>query len=375
MQHVSRRINIAYVIDNYTPGAGTENQLITLIDGLDRRRYQPYVVNLRSREDGVIYADNCEVMFLGLDSRVWSPAGIRAVVRLARFIREHRVDIVQSFFYESRLVATLAAMLVRRGRLVFCKRNARREHQWICRLLAARSHYCLSNTRCACRIVSECERFDSARIHVIYNGVSLPKDNSGQLTSESLSIPPDAPVVGMVANYRRIKRIDRLLQVVATSRHKTMHCLVVGRGQREEELRQQAQELGIAERVRFFHTIGGIRDVLEMMSVGLFTSESEGLSNALIEYALAARPAVAFDVGGNNEIVVHGLTGYLVRDGDIQQMAAYLDKLLDNHVLRRRLGDNALAMARDRFSVEAMVRQTQAFYDEILAEDPAINEP
>ncbi len=366
MQQKTARINVAYVIDDYTPGSGAENQLITLIDNLNLREFRPHVVNLRPHHPGRVYPTHCHLMFLGVEGRVWSPTGLAGIARLARFIRQKDIDIVQAYFVESRIVATVAARLARRGTLVFCKRNARREQTRLARALAAKSDYCLSNSRCGGDLVTKFEGFPPERIFTVYNGVRLPERIGTCLSRASLGIPDNAPVVTMVANYRKVKRIDRFLQAAARLDNRQAHFMVVGRGRRESELKTLSQELGISERVHFCHTVEGIRWILDMTDIGVLSSESEGLSNALIEYAMAGIPAVAFDVGGNSEVITHGLTGYLVRENDLAKMAGYLDKLLANEPLRQRLGRHAQRMARNKFAVRAMVEKTQAFYRHIL---------
>jgi glycosyltransferase involved in cell wall biosynthesis len=99
----------------------------------------------------------------------------------------------------------------------------------------------------------------------------------------------------------------------------------------------------------------------------VLTSETEGLSNVLIEYAVAGLPAVAFDVGGNPEVIEDGETGYLVKPYDVNELAEKVDLLLSDPDLRRRLGRHASQRAQERFSAESMVRATETFYQEILS--------
>jgi glycosyltransferase involved in cell wall biosynthesis len=103
------------------------------------------------------------------------------------------------------------------------------------------------------------------------------------------------------------------------------------------------------------------------MDVGVLTSESEGLSNVLIEYALAGVPAVAFDIGGNREVIVPDVTGLLIEPFDEEQMTAKIEHLLEHPEQSMKMGAKAVAMSRERFSVDAMVRATERFYEEILA--------
>jgi glycosyltransferase involved in cell wall biosynthesis len=98
----------------------------------------------------------------------------------------------------------------------------------------------------------------------------------------------------------------------------------------------------------------------------VLASDSEGLSNVLIEYALAGIPAVAFDVGGNGEIIAHDRGGFVLPNGDIDLLARKLDQLINDKELAESLGRTAAEVARERYDVKNMVKKTEDFYLKIL---------
>ena len=102
--------------------------------------------------------------------------------------------------------------------------------------------------------------------------------------------------------------------------------------------------------------------MLPAFDVGVLTSQTEGLSNVLIEYALSGIPAVAFNNGGNNEVIADGQTGYLVADADEEAMARKIAYLVENEAAARQLGTAARERAREKFTVKAMVEKTEEFY-------------
>lgn len=360
------KIKIAYVIDNYFPGGGSENQLITLIEHLDRSRFEPYVFNLRPYWSEMIYPSHCPVHFLDI-MRLWSVGGYRAMRRVARFIVDEQIDIVQVYFMESRVLGTLAARKAGNARIVFCRRDMGMNRNWLKRRLAARSDYCIVNADRVRQMVIDVERFPADRIETIYNGLRLPEVGKERITRASLNIPEQVSIVGLIGNYRPVKRIDRFLRIAAAVRDSQAHYLIVGRGPLESELRALAEVLGIADRCHFFCTVDGIRDVLDMLSIGVSTSESEGLSNVLIEYALAGKPAVAFDVGGNSEIVLDEHTGFILPVADEAAMVRRIEQLLASPAMRLEMGAEARRHSTERFDIETMVRKTEAFYERIVA--------
>ncbi|MBD3332540.1 glycosyltransferase [candidate division GN15 bacterium] len=365
MSTPSQKIKIAYVIDNYIPGGGSENQLITLINHLDRTRFEPCVFNMRGHWSQGQYPDNCPVTFLNVN-RLYSPRALGAIQKITQFIRDEQVDIVQVYFVDSRLVGSLAARRARRAKLVYCRRDLGMTHRWLRRRLARMADYCIVNAERVRQMVVDVEQFPADRIEVIYNGVALKPDGSPEITRQSLQIPEGVPIVGVIANYRPVKRLDRFLHVASSLSNKETHFLLIGRGQLEAELRAQAEALGIADRCRFFSTVDHIRDVLDLLTIGVSTSESEGLSNVVIEYALAGKPAVAFDVGGNSEIIDDGRTGYIIPLADEPLMLQRIEYLLANPEARLEMGAEARVYSSEKFDVKTMVHRTESFYERVV---------
>jgi len=101
--------------------------------------------------------------------------------------------------------------------------------------------------------------------------------------------------------------------------------------------------------------------------VAVLCSESEGFSNALIEYMQAGRPIICTDTGGNPELVQNGTNGFLVPVGDANALADCLVKLLSDGVLARKLGDAARETVRSTYSHTRMLNEQMACYDQVLS--------
>jgi glycosyltransferase involved in cell wall biosynthesis len=177
------------------------------------------------------------------------------------------------------------------------------------------------------------------------------------------------PVVGIVANLKPIKKIDVFLRAAARLKSSDSHFIILGWGPLKTELVNLTHKLGLSSRVHFYSTADQAHEVINLFDVGVLTSESEGLSNVLIEYALAGIPAVAFDTGGNNEVVVDGQTGYLVTGLDETALAERIDFLIENRETARKLGAAAQRRACEVFAVKTMIDKTGQFYLEILKRD------
>ena len=95
------------------------------------------------------------------------------------------------------------------------------------------------------------------------------------------------------------------------------------------------------------------------------STHSEGLSMALLEGMMAARPIVASDVTGVRDVIAHRLTGLLVGENDDAAMADAIEELLRDRALAARLGAAARQHALDDFSMRRMAAEYERLVDEM----------
>lgn len=362
------RISIAYLINNLGHGGGTENHLHTLVSHLDSTKFDPIVIALGPRFPDFNLTAPCEIVHLNWSHLVhWR--SFRPFFRLMGILRARRVCILQLFFPDSRVIGVFAALFARVPNVVVARRDCHGAPGWMDRMIllitSQLSDYCLTNSKAGKTLVLQQERFTADRITVIPN--SIVDINQGLLNS-SRNGAASRVVVGMVANLRPVKRIDRFLRMAQDLSEEVDRFQVVGFGWDDQRQKHQnyARELGISEKVDFSFTLTDVASYLRGFAVGVLTSEAEGLSNALIEYAMCGLPAVAFDVGGNGEVILHGRTGFLVPPGREDVLRYYVRLLVHSPELRERMGNRARERALSEFSIDRMIRQTETFYQEIV---------
>lgn len=362
------KIPVAYFLDRYGKGGGTENQLAILLNHLDRNRFTSHLISLRPAEVSSSIDVDCSTYFLNVN-RLASFRALVGLFKLVRYLRKHRIKILQIYFQDSNIVGALAGRLAGVRNIVVNRRDMGWWYStpalaWTNRVNRF-TRFCLTNAEAVRQIVHKYERFELDQIRVIHNGVDHEPSGNQAVARKDLNIPESSLVVGIVANLKRIKRIDRFLRVAARLKDTSAHFVIVGTGPDEEELKAQVAASELKDRVTFYQTVDHIIDIMSLFDVGVLTSETEGLSNVLIEYALASRPAVAFDTGGNKEVIENGLTGYIVPDDDEEEMTRRIDELLADDQLRREMGQRARHRALDRFSRKRMIAQMEEFYTEI----------
>jgi glycosyltransferase involved in cell wall biosynthesis len=169
---------------------------------------------------------------------------------------------------------------------------------------------------------------------------------------------PGVVRVGMVARMNhRYKNHSGFLRIAAQihTRQPNAEFVLAGDGPLRQELEREAASLGLGNSMIFLGDRQDMPAVLASLDVAVLTSDSESLSNVILEAMAAGLPAVAYDVGGNSELLSdqHGI---LIPAGNETNFADAVERLLSDAALRERMGHNARQFAQENFSLDR-VRQ------------------
>jgi glycosyltransferase involved in cell wall biosynthesis len=174
--------------------------------------------------------------------------------------------------------------------------------------------------------------------------------------------------VGMVARMNAHYKNHAGFLRVAAQIHRRMpnvEFLLVGDGPLRSEFEQQAASLGLGDRAIFLGDRRDIPNVLASMDVAVLTSDSESLSNAILEAMAARLPVVAYNVGGNAELV-NNERGALVAPKNEDEFADAIHRLLSDASLRGRQGANAARFVEEKFSLDSVRRRYENLYLTLL---------
>jgi glycosyltransferase involved in cell wall biosynthesis len=205
------------------------------------------------------------------------------------------------------------------------------------------------------------------RVATVYNGIVDRDSGDGAATRARLGLGPGDVVVAMVSALRPEKGHDVALGAVAMLRHRVprLRLVIVGDGARRAQIERAASELGSCAVIAGYQS--DVPAILAASDVLLHPSYIEAFPTALLQAMAASVPVVATAVGGIPEILADG-TGVLIPPPpDAERIAARLEPLLGDPVLRRRLGEAGRARFRARFSADSWLRGTRAVYEDVLA--------
>jgi glycosyltransferase involved in cell wall biosynthesis len=173
------------------------------------------------------------------------------------------------------------------------------------------------------------------------------------------------------------KGVDVLLHAHAVLRRRGIPCRlkILGEGPTKAALQHLAAELGTAPDVDWSPFVPQDRMPAEYgastVTVLASRGQAEGLGLTLVEALIAGSAVVATPAGGIPEVVQDGETGLLARDGDPEDLARQIARLLDDPALRDRLVATGSARVRDTYSAAAAARRFLALYDAIAVRHPA----
>ena len=353
---------------------GAERQVVEIVKGLDRRRFEPTVGCLvrKGRWGEELEASGVPVVDFGKRPGL----DLALLARLARFIRQGGFDIVHTHAFTAASWGRLAAALARTRVVVAHEHSAfsleSASRRAVDRMLAAVTSAWVVVSDTLARDLVRAEGLPLSRLVVIPNGIPLRKaaaDDVRRVRADLSGGDRFTEIVGTVGRLERRKGLPVLLEAIkelAPGRPGLGLCLV-GEGPLRDDLEERARALGIADRVHFAGRREDVPAVLGALDVFALPSHTEGLSIALLEAAGAGRPIVATDIGGNPEVVRDGLNGLLVPPGDPRALARALAAILDDRPRAAAIGARAGRDVRERFSAEGMVRAIESLYADLLA--------
>lgn len=346
---------------------GTERQLVETARFLQRDRFVPHVGCFRP--DGLRRRDLEQAGVPILHLPVYSfrsPAVLSAAGQLIRYIRQHRIQIVHSFDAPlnafavpvARLAGTPAVISSQRGHRDLTGQGMKRALRVTDRLVDAVVVNCQWMKQC---LVEE-EHVPDRKVRLCYNAVDLERYRPGARPA------PGGVTIGTVCALRPEKGVDTLIRAFATVRQSEVKLLIVGSGPEEAKLRALCLQLGVAEACHFEPATNNVAEWLGKIDIFVLPSRFEALSNSLMEAMACGCCPVASRVGGNPELVEHGVSGLLFQADNVAELTGQLQELLTDGPRRKRLAAAAATRMSTQFTSENFINSMQGIYESVLSE-------
>ena len=204
---------------------------------------------------------------------------------------------------------------------------------------------------------------------VIPNGVSVPDDVDTSEVRRELELDGNVKLVVHVGNIRPLKGHRNLVKAVSKLGRGDYQVVSIG-GEKNpgdlQEIRDFAAAHGVADRIRFLGRRADAISFIAAADIYVNPADVEGLPVSILEALALQRPVVATAVGGVPSIIRDGETGLLVPPDDPAALAAGIERLVNNPGYAEDLGRKGADLVRSQYSLEAMVRATEAVYEQVL---------
>jgi glycosyltransferase involved in cell wall biosynthesis len=367
-------ISLFLMINTFETG-GSERQFTVLARNLTSPQFQTNLGCVSRR--GPLAHNFPDAAQFSLGGSLFGWQSLRTRLKLSRHLRHHQVQVAHAFDFYSNLTLIPAAKLARVPVVIGSHRqlgDLMTPAQF--RAQAAAFRWC---DAVVCNSQAAADRLIAAglspdKIAVIGN--ALPAE---AFAAAPAALPKRSGVlrVGMVARMNhRYKNQSGFLRIAAQiyKRMPDVEFLLVGDGPLRPQLENEAASLGLGASAIFLGDRQDMPAVLASLNVAVNTSDSESLSNVILEAMAAGLPAVAYDVGGNPELLSHQ-RGALIPAGNESAFADAVEKLLADAALRQQLGHNALQFAQENFSLNRVRQRYVELYVKLLQKKRPRNSP
>jgi glycosyltransferase involved in cell wall biosynthesis len=365
-------ISLLYFSNEPTRG-GAEEHILTLLRGLDRNYFRPLLACMPELAEKLKPDLPSDVEIFSVCLR--RVGQIRAMMRLARVLKDRQVTILHSHLFYASLFASPIGWAC--GVPVIVETPHVREH-WRSGWLKSRyavdrflgrfvTNY-IAVSEANKRYLVEQKHLPQEKITVIRNGSDLrrfrPEKPITSKLSHSLGFGSDDPVLMVIGRLEPQKGHRILLGALPAIRREfpSVRLVCLGEGSLRDELLNQIRELGIEDAVRFIGFQSNVAEWLSLADLTVLPSFYEGLPLAAIESLAAGRPVVATAVDGSAEVVLNGKTGFTVAPGDSAALCAAICLLLRDAKLRERMGREGREWVCTHFDEREQIRRTQALY-------------
>ena len=307
------------------------------------------------------------------------PGGI---VRLARFLREQRIDILHTHLFEPSVIGLLGGVLARTPIRVMTRhysdyhtRINKKWHVRFDRLCTRLCHDVIAVSQHTADHMIEAEQAPREKIHAVLNGIDFDRatpsgaDAVARVRREFDA--EDAYLLAIIARLHPEKGHHYLFRALPEIRRRVnrpVRLLVAGTGPFDSEYREEVRTLGCADIVSFVGFRKDAPDLITAADLVVLPSVAEAFGLVLTEAIYLGTPVVATRVGGIPEIVDDGVNGDLVAAADSASLANAIVDLLNDPKRRRQMAGSGREKVLRRFNFEDMVRRYEAIYEEALSE-------
>ena len=377
------KVRLLELRNTYKWGGGPDKTILLSAEKHDRSRVEVVIAYIRDvRDHEFTIGDKARakgLTFYEIEER--GKFDLRVLKRLREIVLRHDINLVHAHDHKSDLFAYLLRRWLWRRQLTLLSTA----HAWVMLGLKGELYRRLD--------LSLMRRFDhliavshatkgemveagvpANLISVIHNGIDTDawtRNRVSNFLREELKVGQGFPVIGYVGRIMPEKDLETWLCAAAlvSQKHPQARFVLVGEGKDGttlEQLKRLAAELGIADRTYFPGYRSDLPPVYSAFDIFALSSRREGLPNSILEAMAMGLPVVTTNVAGAKELVVDGITGFVLPQGDVNGISKAILTIVGDENLRLRLGQIGRERVERQFSFSRRVHNVETLYAQVL---------
>ena len=355
---------------------GAEKQLFELSRRINKDDFEVLVCTLKSEGGNLLQKlqkEGITTKTIELNDK----KDFKKVIELFKIIKEFKPDILQSFLFFDNILARIFGRILKVPVIISGQRNVETkrsfERNFLDKLTINLAHYIISNTEAGKKLIINRERFNPSKIFVCPNGIDFKnvvklREEQKQEIKDYYKIKDNQFIIGFVGYLTEQKGVENLLKAVSLIQNELKNkikVLIIGDGDKKEELEKMSRELKIDDKVHFFgFQKNGFR-FISMFDIFVLPSLWEGQPNVLLEAMAYEVPIISTRVGGVDEMIEDRRNGILVDAGNAYQIAGSINMICNDHQLRKNLSKKGLEVVQ-RYNVSKMVSKFEGLYKQFI---------
>jgi glycosyltransferase involved in cell wall biosynthesis len=354
---------------------------------LQKRGYEIHLVSSREGYDENLLENyNFKIKFVEMCREINLLKDLYSIFLMYKLIKKEKYDIVHTHTAKAGIIGRIAATLARIPLVIhtshglpFYPGQSKTKYHIYRFLEKVGSLFCHAIASQNKEDMKKIKEIAFKRTKVLYegNGVDLARlDNiAEQISSDILEeikkkwgIDSSKKVLLMGARFEPVKDhfflIDSLYELKKQYRDDFI-CLLAGKGELEGLIRKKIDDLNLSSNVKIVGHQPNIYPYIYLSDIVVLTSEKEGIPRILMEAMSFRKPVVASNVLGTRELVVQGVSGYLVQYKDVNSFAKCINQLLDNPELMKRFGENGRKIIEKEYTEDIVVDRIVQMYESL----------
>lgn len=250
---------------------------------------------------------------------------LKAFMLFIRTIQRNNIELVLSHMFWANKVATAACFFTRKKNIVFEHGLGlwrRLYHIILVKIIAQKASKIVTSSEASRKIRIGRERVPQKKVIVLHNSFHAPSES--RENAIILNNPPQSDFsIGYAGRFNKVKQLHLLLDVALILKNDISDFLfiLIGDGKEKPLIEKMVKEKGLADHFYFTGYVTNPMSYMKKMDCFVLPSKHEEFSLALLEASYCGLPSIAFDVGGNKEIITDGVTGWIVEPFNVTKMA------------------------------------------------------